>query len=76
MGNKQKELDMCTYLQGYDLIGIKEMWWGGSGDWTAGIEAYRLFKKNRQGRGGGGVAFYVMECMELCLRMDEEMTES
>jgi len=43
------------------------------------MEGYRLFKKDRQGRQGGGVALYVnnhLECMELCLGMDEEQTES
>jgi len=26
-GNKQEELEMCAHLQGYDLIGIMEIWW-------------------------------------------------
>ncbi|GAB0175756.1 hypothetical protein GRJ2_000040800 [Grus japonensis] len=79
MGNKQEELEMCTHLQGYDLIGITEMWWDGSYDWSIGMEGYRLFRKDRQGRQGGGVALYVneqLECMELHLGMDEEPTES
>ncbi|GAB0179159.1 hypothetical protein GRJ2_000381200 [Grus japonensis] len=40
---------------------------------------YRLFRKDRQGRQGGGIALYVndqLECMELHLGMDEELTES
>jgi len=40
---------------------------------------YRLFRKDRLGRQGGGVALYVreeLECMELCLGMDGEPTES
>jgi len=41
---------MCTRLQDYDLIGITEMWWDGSCDWSVGMEGYRLFKKDRQGR--------------------------
>ncbi|GAB0204803.1 hypothetical protein GRJ2_002945900 [Grus japonensis] len=43
------------------------------------MEGYRLFRKDRQGRRGGGVALYVndqLECMELHLGMDEELTES
>ncbi|KAM9590815.1 uncharacterized protein ACIBXB_005869 [Morphnus guianensis] len=70
---------MCTCLQGYGLIGITEMWWDGSYDWSVGMEGYRLFRKDRQGRQGGGVNLYVndqLECMELCLGMDEEPTES
>ncbi|GAB0209472.1 hypothetical protein GRJ2_003414300 [Grus japonensis] len=79
MGNKQEELETCTHLQGYDLIGITETWWDGSYDWSVGMEGYRLFRKDRQGRQGGGVALYVndqLECMELYLGMDEELTES
>ncbi|GAB0193035.1 hypothetical protein GRJ2_001768800 [Grus japonensis] len=70
---------MCTCLQGYDLIGITEMWWDGSYDWSVGMEGYRLFRKDRQGRQGGGVALYVndqLQCMELHLGMNEEPTES
>jgi len=43
------------------------------------MEGYRLFKKVRQGRRGGGVALYVndqLECTEIHLGMDEELTES
>ncbi|GAB0208910.1 hypothetical protein GRJ2_003356700 [Grus japonensis] len=70
---------MCACLQGYDLIRIMEMWWDGSYDWSVGMEGYRLFRKDRQGRRGEGVALYVndqLECMELHLGMDEELTES
>ena len=77
MGNKQEELEVCTRLQGYDLIGITETWWDGSYDWSVEMEGYRLFRKDRQGRQGGGVARCVngqVECMELCLGMDEEQT--
>ncbi|GAB0208322.1 hypothetical protein GRJ2_003297900 [Grus japonensis] len=79
MGNKQEELETCTCLQGYDLIGITETWWHGSYDWSVGMEGYRLFRKDRQGRRGGGVALYVngqLECMELHLGMDEEPIKS
>ncbi|GAB0206600.1 mitochondrial enolase superfamily member 1 [Grus japonensis] len=79
MGNKQEELEMCVCLQGYDLIGIRETWWDSSYDWSVGMEGYRLFRKDRQGRRGGGVTLYVndqLECMELHLGMEEELTES
>ncbi|GAB0210046.1 hypothetical protein GRJ2_003470400 [Grus japonensis] len=70
---------MCAHLQGYDLIGIMERWWNGSYDWSVGMEGYRLFRKDRQGRRGGDVALYVhdqLECMELHLGVDEEPIES
>ncbi|GAB0205871.1 hypothetical protein GRJ2_003052700 [Grus japonensis] len=79
MGNKQEELEMCVCLQGYDLIGIKETWSDNSYDWSVEMEGYRLFRKDRQGRGGGGVTLYIndqLECMELHLGVDEEPTES
>ncbi|PKU32263.1 rna-directed dna polymerase from mobile element jockey-like [Limosa lapponica baueri] len=65
--------------QGYDLIGITETWWDGSYDRSVGAEGYRLFRKDRQGRRRGGVSLYVngqLECMELCLGMDEELTKN
>lgn len=30
VSNKKEELEMCTHLQSYDLIGIMEMWWDAS----------------------------------------------
>ncbi|GAB0178102.1 hypothetical protein GRJ2_000275500 [Grus japonensis] len=79
MGNKQEELEKCVRLQGYDLTGITETWWDSSCDWSVGMEGYRLFRKDRQGRRGGGIALYVnnqLECLELHLGVDEEPTES
>ncbi|GAB0183945.1 mitochondrial enolase superfamily member 1 [Grus japonensis] len=79
MGNKQEKLETCVCLQGYDLIGITETWWDSSYDWSVGMEGYRLFRKDRQGRQGGGIALYVndqLECMELHLAMHKEPTES
>ena len=29
------------------------------------MDGYKLFRKDRQGRRGGGVAFYVKECFEV-----------
>jgi len=78
MGNKQEKLETCTCLQDYDLVGITEMCWDGSYDKSAEMEGYRLFRKDRQGRQGGGITLYVsdqLECMELCLGMDEKTIE-
>ncbi|PKU38944.1 rna-directed dna polymerase from mobile element jockey-like [Limosa lapponica baueri] len=79
MGSKQEESETCARLQGYDLTGITETWWDGSYDWSVRMEGYRLFRKDRLGRWGGGVALYVndqLECVELLLGMDEDLTES
>ncbi|GAB0207232.1 hypothetical protein GRJ2_003188800 [Grus japonensis] len=43
------------------------------------MEGYKLFRKDRQGRRGGGITLYVndqLECMELHLGMDEKLTKS
>jgi len=77
--NKQKELETCALLQGYDLIGIMKTWWADSYDWSVGMEGYRLLRKDRQGRQRGGVTLCVsdqLECREIHLGIDEEPTES
>ena len=45
-----EELEMYACLQGYDPNGIMEMWWEGFYGWNVGMEGYRLFRKDRQGR--------------------------
>lgn len=50
IGNEQEELEVCARLEGYDLIGITELWWDGSYDSSVGMERYRLVRKDRQGR--------------------------
>jgi len=44
-----------------------------------GMDGYKLFRKDRQGKRGGGVAHYIfdqLESIELHLGVDEELTES
>lgn len=55
---------MCAYLQGCDLTGITETWRDDFSDWGVGVEGFRLYVSDQ------------LECMELCLRMEEELTES
>lgn len=43
------------------------------------MEGYRLFRKDRKGRRGGRVILYIsdqLECVEVCLGMDEKPTDS
>lgn len=64
--------DVCSC---FDLIGITEMWWNGSHDWTSAMERYRLFRTDRLRRRGRGVALYVreqLEYKEFCLGIDDE----
>ena len=79
MGNKQEELEAIIQQDGYDLVAITEMWWDNSHDWHAVIDGYRLFRKDRPARRGGGVALCVreqVECIELGLGANEEQVES
>ena len=79
MGNKQKELEVCLGSQGHDLIAITETWWDSSHDWNAVTDGYVLFRNDRPARRGGGAALYgreQLECVELCIGVDEERVES
>ncbi|XP_059578763.1 RNA-directed DNA polymerase from mobile element jockey isoform X1 [Alligator mississippiensis] len=59
MGNKQDELVLLLAQNTYDLVGLTETWWDLSHDWAVHIEGYRLYRKDRVGKKGGGVALYV-----------------
>jgi len=78
MGNKQEELEAIIQqdgYDGYDLVAITETWWDNSHDWHAVIEGYRLLRKDRPTRRGGGVALYMreqVECIELGVGANEE----
>ncbi|PKU46235.1 hypothetical protein llap_3459 [Limosa lapponica baueri] len=64
MGNKQKEVEATALLESYDIVAITETWWDESHDWSVAIEGYKLFRRDRQGRRGGGFALYVKEWIE------------
>ena len=59
MGNKQEELEAIVCSESYDIVAIMEMWWNNSHSWSAMMEGYRLFRRGRLGRKGGGVALYI-----------------
>ena len=59
MGNKQEELEAIVWSESYDIVAIMETWWNDSHSWSAVMDGYRLFKRERQGRKGSGVALYV-----------------
>ena len=61
------------------MVAITETWWDNSHAWHAVIDGYRLFRKDRPTRRGGGVALYVrerLECIQLGLGANEERVES
>ncbi|PKU48935.1 adaptin ear-binding coat-associated protein 1 [Limosa lapponica baueri] len=71
VGNKQEELEAIVRHESYDVVAIMEMWWDESNDWSAAVEGYKLFRRDRQGRRGGGVALYVREDYE-CVELTED----
>ena len=65
MGNKQEELEAIVCQAKYDLVAITETWWEHSHDWSAAMDGYKLFRKDRQGRRGNGMTLYIRECFEV-----------
>jgi len=56
MGNKEEELEAVTQQDSYDLIAITATWWDDSHDWRIATDSYKRFRRDRQGKRGGGVA--------------------
>lgn len=48
-GCKLLWLEALVSSQSYDIIGVTEIWRNESHNWNAGMEVYRLFRKDRQG---------------------------
>ncbi|KAK4806799.1 hypothetical protein QYF61_005595 [Mycteria americana] len=70
MGNKQEELEAIVHQENYDMVAITETWWGDSHNWSAAMDGYKLFRRDRRGRRGGGVALYVRESLD-SLELDD-----
>jgi len=69
MGDKQEELEAIVQQDSYDLVAITETWRDDSDDWSAAMHGYKLFRRDRQGRRGSGVALYVRDCFD-CIELD------
>jgi len=70
MGNKQEELEAIVHQENYDIVAIMEAWWDNSHNWSAAMQGYKLFQRDRQRRRGGDEALYVRECFD-CLELDD-----
>ena len=55
MGNKQEELEATKQQVEYDLVATPYH----SRDWSAAMNGYELFRRDRQRRRGSGEALYV-----------------
>ena len=64
MSNNQGELEAMMQHENYDISAITDTWWDASHDCSAAIDGCKLFRRDRQGRRGGGVALYVRECCD------------
>ncbi|PKU30902.1 mitochondrial fission process protein 1 [Limosa lapponica baueri] len=71
VSNKQEELEAIVQQDNYDIIAITKIWWDDSHNWGAAMDGYKLFRKDRQRRRGGGVALYVRECFD-CLELNDD----
>ncbi|GAB0207696.1 hypothetical protein GRJ2_003235300 [Grus japonensis] len=67
---KQEELEAIVLQEDYDIVAITETRWDDSHNWSAAMDGYKLFRRDRQGRRGGGVALYVKECFD-CLELND-----
>ncbi|KAJ7425574.1 hypothetical protein BTVI_02487 [Pitangus sulphuratus] len=64
MGNKQEELEAIMQQESCAVITISETWWDDLHDWSAAMDGCKLFRRDRQGRRGGGVALYFGESLD------------
>ncbi|RMC22218.1 hypothetical protein DUI87_00529 [Hirundo rustica rustica] len=63
MGNKQ-ELEAMVQQQSCDVVTIMEMWWDDFHSWSAALDGYKPFRRDRKGRRGGGVALYIRKAFD------------
>jgi len=63
-GNRQEELEAIMQQENYNVVAIKETWWDDSHYWSAAMNIYQPFSRDKQGRRGDRVALYVRECFD------------
>ncbi|KAF4797296.1 hypothetical protein TURU_075386 [Turdus rufiventris] len=70
--NKQEELEAMGPQQSCDVVAVTETWWDDSHSWSTALDGHRLFRRDRKGRRGGGVALYMREAFDA---MDVETSD-
>ena len=66
-------------LENHDTVAKFETGWDDSHDWSFVIEICKLFRRDRQGRSGGGLAFKIKKQImyeELPLKKDHKQGKS
>ncbi|TRZ19001.1 hypothetical protein HGM15179_008133 [Zosterops borbonicus] len=77
MGNKQEELEVMVQQHSYDVVAITETWWDDSHSWSTALYGYKLFRRDRKGRRGGGVVLYIKKAFDsLGIESNEDGVES
>ncbi|TRZ14453.1 hypothetical protein HGM15179_012649 [Zosterops borbonicus] len=61
---KQKELEAMVQQQSHDVVTITETWWDDSQSWSTALDGYKLFRRDKSGRRGGGVTLYIKEAFD------------
>lgn len=62
---KKEELQALSQSQKFGITGINETWWGESCVWSALLDVYRLFRRDRQGRRGWELSLYIMQVLDV-----------
>ncbi|RMC13075.1 hypothetical protein DUI87_10606 [Hirundo rustica rustica] len=76
MGNKREELEAMVQQQSYDVVAITETWWDESHGWSTALDGYKLFRRDRRGRRGAGVALYMKKGFDtLSIETNEDGVE-
>ena len=47
MGSKQEELEATVQQENHDIVAIIETWWDDSNNWSAVMDGYKLFRRDR-----------------------------
>ncbi|RMC05599.1 hypothetical protein DUI87_17684 [Hirundo rustica rustica] len=47
-----------------DVVTITEMWWDESHSWSTALDGYKLFRRDRKWRRGGGVALHIKKAFD------------
>ncbi|RMC01239.1 hypothetical protein DUI87_22188 [Hirundo rustica rustica] len=64
VGNKQEDLEAMVQQQSCDVVAIRGTWWDESRGWSTARDGYKLFRRDRKGRRGGGVALYIKKALD------------
>ncbi|RMB99816.1 hypothetical protein DUI87_23593 [Hirundo rustica rustica] len=54
-----------VHQRNYDIVAITETWWDDSHSWSTALDGYKLFRRDRKGRRGGGVALYIRGVLDV-----------